>query len=292
MARWKLDINGAARVLSISSDAVIKRLGRGTLESEGDDRGHVWVWLNIDELDDQPRSESSDEALISEKDERIEDLVEEVFRRLMRARAVVVFLVLAMPVLVAAEPSPVKNEASATSPWPDLWISAVVGALVGAGGTFLLREWADTHRARQERVGLLHLLLTEMRHNQAVLYSARHDVRFVEEGALHKAMAQTDLLQDSAWKDARVRLAQLLPSADFTPFASYYKDLQHIADNVRSTDRMLGPPREIVLNSMDIAERSRRDARKVLEQYLGGMAQDTYQAPSIDEGPPREDYED
>lgn len=74
MARQRLDINGAARVLGISSDAVRKRVERGTLESERDDRGHVFIWLDTDETPDQPRSESGSEALLFEKNERIEDL--------------------------------------------------------------------------------------------------------------------------------------------------------------------------------------------------------------------------
>lgn len=69
-----LDINGAARVLGISSDAVRKRVDRGTLESGRDDRGHVFIWLDTDETPDQPRSESGSEALLFEKNERIEDL--------------------------------------------------------------------------------------------------------------------------------------------------------------------------------------------------------------------------
>jgi chromosome segregation ATPase len=78
VARRRLDINAAALALGISSDAVRKRAERGTLDSERDDRGHVWVWLDTGETDDQPRSESPDETLLSEKERRIEDLRDRV----------------------------------------------------------------------------------------------------------------------------------------------------------------------------------------------------------------------
>ena len=74
MARRRLDINAAALALGISSDAVRKRAERGTLDSERDDQGHVWVWLDTDETDDQPRSEPPGVDLLSEKERRIEDL--------------------------------------------------------------------------------------------------------------------------------------------------------------------------------------------------------------------------
>ncbi len=78
MARRKLDINAAALALGISSDAVRKRAERGTLESERDERGHVFVWLDTDETDDQPRSEPPGVDLLSEKERRIEDLRDRV----------------------------------------------------------------------------------------------------------------------------------------------------------------------------------------------------------------------
>jgi len=78
VARRRLDINAAALALGISSDAVRKRAERGTLDSERDERGHVWVWLDTDETDDQPRSEPPGVDLLSEKERRIEDLRDRV----------------------------------------------------------------------------------------------------------------------------------------------------------------------------------------------------------------------
>ena len=54
--RW-LDVKQAAEELSISSDAVRKRLARGKLRSSKGDDGSVWVWLDsADDRrdDDQP----------------------------------------------------------------------------------------------------------------------------------------------------------------------------------------------------------------------------------------------
>jgi len=48
--RW-LDVKQAAEELSISSDAVRKRLARGKLRSSKGDDGSVWVWL--DSADDR-----------------------------------------------------------------------------------------------------------------------------------------------------------------------------------------------------------------------------------------------
>jgi hypothetical protein len=78
VARRRLDINAAALALGISSDAARKRAERGTLDSERDERGHVFVWLDTDETDDQPRSESPGVDLLSEKERRIEDLRDRV----------------------------------------------------------------------------------------------------------------------------------------------------------------------------------------------------------------------
>ncbi len=46
MARHRLDVNRAAEVLGISTDAVRKRARRGTLASEKDADGHLYVWLD------------------------------------------------------------------------------------------------------------------------------------------------------------------------------------------------------------------------------------------------------
>lgn len=58
---------------------------RGILESRRDDRGHMQVWLDTDETDDQPRSESNAEALLQAREEQVADLRVQLanYRRLL-----------------------------------------------------------------------------------------------------------------------------------------------------------------------------------------------------------------
>jgi hypothetical protein len=52
MARQRLDVTAAALKLGISSDAVRKRVKRGTLPSEKDADGSLYVWVDDDQPDD------------------------------------------------------------------------------------------------------------------------------------------------------------------------------------------------------------------------------------------------
>jgi hypothetical protein len=94
MARTRLDVKQAAHQLGISTDAVHKRVKRGTLESEKDASGHVYVWLDIlddgytqDSHDVQPllvaRLENENEFLRRELEQRSEELSE--MRRIVAA---------------------------------------------------------------------------------------------------------------------------------------------------------------------------------------------------------------
>ena len=46
MARQRLDVNQAAEVLGISTDAVRKRARRGSLDSEKTEDGALYIWLD------------------------------------------------------------------------------------------------------------------------------------------------------------------------------------------------------------------------------------------------------
>ena len=46
MSRQRLDVKQAAEALGISSEGVRKRIKRGSLDSEKDSDGRVWVWLD------------------------------------------------------------------------------------------------------------------------------------------------------------------------------------------------------------------------------------------------------
>ena len=49
MTRQKLDVKQAAQVLDISTDAVHKRVKRGSLGSEKGSDGRVYVWLDLEQ---------------------------------------------------------------------------------------------------------------------------------------------------------------------------------------------------------------------------------------------------
>lgn len=49
MSSRRLDVRSAAQSLGVSVDAVRMRIRRGSLISEKDEEGHVWVWVDADE---------------------------------------------------------------------------------------------------------------------------------------------------------------------------------------------------------------------------------------------------
>jgi hypothetical protein len=57
MARRRLTVQEAARVLGTSVDAVRSRVRRGSLASEKGEDGRVFVWLGDDEATDKPEAE-------------------------------------------------------------------------------------------------------------------------------------------------------------------------------------------------------------------------------------------
>ena len=68
----------AAEVLGTSVDAVRMRVRRGSLGSEKDSDGRVYVWLNSDSSKTKPRVNGEPSALISAKDETIRVLSEQL----------------------------------------------------------------------------------------------------------------------------------------------------------------------------------------------------------------------
>lgn len=49
MSNRRLDVREAAEALGVSVDAVRMRVRRGTLVSEKDQEGRVWIWVDTDE---------------------------------------------------------------------------------------------------------------------------------------------------------------------------------------------------------------------------------------------------
>jgi DNA primase len=67
-------VREAAEELGISEDAVRQRIRRGSLESEKDDDGRIYIWLDVLPMS----AEYSPQAIIASKDEIIEMLKQEV----------------------------------------------------------------------------------------------------------------------------------------------------------------------------------------------------------------------
>jgi hypothetical protein len=75
LTKQRLNAQEAVEVLGISVDAVRMRARRGTLDSEHEN-GRLYVWLDSDETSVYPQAHI--EALLQEKDSRIEELLEQV----------------------------------------------------------------------------------------------------------------------------------------------------------------------------------------------------------------------
>jgi hypothetical protein len=71
-------VQEAAEVLGTSVDAVRMRARRGSLESEKDPDGRVYVWVNGDSSETKPGLNVESGALISAKDETIRVLSEQL----------------------------------------------------------------------------------------------------------------------------------------------------------------------------------------------------------------------
>jgi hypothetical protein len=67
-------VQEAAEVLGTSVDAVRMRARRGSLEAEKDPDGRVYVWVDADSSETRPGLDVESTALISAKDETIEEL--------------------------------------------------------------------------------------------------------------------------------------------------------------------------------------------------------------------------
>ncbi len=74
MTSRRLTVQEAAEVLGTSVDAVRMRARRGTLESEKEPDGRVYVWVDGDSSETRPGLDGESNALISAKDETIEEL--------------------------------------------------------------------------------------------------------------------------------------------------------------------------------------------------------------------------
>ena len=78
MTSRRLTVQEAAEVLGTSVDAVRMRARRGSLESEKEPDGRVYVWVDGDASETKPGLDGEPAALISAKDETIRVLREQL----------------------------------------------------------------------------------------------------------------------------------------------------------------------------------------------------------------------
>jgi fructose-1-phosphate kinase PfkB-like protein len=78
MTNQRLTVQEAAEALDTSVDAVRMRVRRGSLPSEKDSDGRVYVWVDFDSSETKPRLDGEPTAIISAKDETIALLREQL----------------------------------------------------------------------------------------------------------------------------------------------------------------------------------------------------------------------
>ena len=160
---------------------------------------------------------------------------------------------------------------------------ALVSGLVGAVLVFLLGIIREAWRNRREKLGVLWLLLAEIRHNAEV-------VRSIEERG-QDLIASADFpfsMRTDTWRDLRKTAARLLPDNLRQALNDYYSPLQTLLTLLQfenrvndRADRLLreaikekAPQKEVALtrNSYheyrDSALQAQEEAQKRIEEYL------------------------
>jgi hypothetical protein len=120
MTTQRLTVQEAAEILDTSVDAVRMRVRRGSLASEKDPDGRVYVWVDGDASETKPRLDGESDALISAKDETIATLQEQLAAERQahaEARRIIAGLVERIPALDAPSDAPGGQE-RADSPGP------------------------------------------------------------------------------------------------------------------------------------------------------------------------------
>jgi hypothetical protein len=115
MGRQRHDVKDAARVLGISPEAVRKRAHRGTLPSEKDEDGYLYVYLDDVRDDGATNGTSPSQAHLDSLEEQIAFLRRELSTRdeeLAEMRRIVAGMVQRIP---AIEPAPEAREPSVSA---------------------------------------------------------------------------------------------------------------------------------------------------------------------------------
>jgi hypothetical protein len=114
--RW-LDVNSAAEVLGTSTDAVRKRISRGSLESSRED-GRVLVWLDDGGTKAGREAQVDHEPLVEVLSEQVAYLKEQLDIRteeLKEHRRIIAALTQRIPELPATDTPPDEREAPTTA---------------------------------------------------------------------------------------------------------------------------------------------------------------------------------
>lgn len=113
----RLDVKEAAEVLGISSEGVRKRIKRGTLESEKDSDGKVYVWLDDGRTSPDERSDGDKDALVQALRDQVDMLQGEVAAWREEARRKDHLLAASLERIPAiGEAPPEARDASETAP--------------------------------------------------------------------------------------------------------------------------------------------------------------------------------
>jgi hypothetical protein len=122
-----------------------------------------------------------------------------------------------------------------TPSFADLGLGALVGALIGAVSTHLLRELAERRREARERNAWLRVVKQEQTKNQQRWV--------VVQGMIRDTSAtrpdDTLPLHTGTWEASKVRLAELLlDSGDFESVANYYTNLEDLMMGFEAAQRI------------------------------------------------------
>ncbi len=102
MGRRRVDLQTAAQLLSISSDAVRKRAKRGTIDYETGEDGRLYVWVDTGETTDYPTGDRArDPGARDELVEELRDQVQFLRRELERKDAILLRMAERIPEIEA-----------------------------------------------------------------------------------------------------------------------------------------------------------------------------------------------
>jgi excisionase family DNA binding protein len=114
----RLTVQEAAEILGTSVDAVRMRIRRGSLESEKDSDGRVYVWVYADESETKPRLNGEAAELVAELRDRVRYLEGQLDIRteeLREHRRIIAALTSRIPELDAPE-TPPESPTEASGP--------------------------------------------------------------------------------------------------------------------------------------------------------------------------------